>query len=151
MNYQAGSVVEYIESLPEDRIEAFQRLRETVKENLPRGFVESLSYGIPGFVIPHSLYPAGYHCKPEEPLPFISIGNQKHFIGFYHMGIYVFPDIAAWFEKEYLALDLGKPDMGKSCIRLKKMDRIPYSLLGQLCRKITAEDWIAAYEKEIRR
>ena len=151
MKYKASTVEEYIASLPEDRIDVFLKLRQVIKENIPKEFEECLSYGMPGFAVPHSIYPAGYHCKPEEPLPFISLGNQKNFIGFYHMGIYQFPEIADWFEREYLSLRIGKLDMGKSCIRLKKMEKIPYDLIGELCRKITVEEWIAVYEKEMKR
>lgn len=151
MKYAVKTVEEYISRLPEERIDAFLKLRQVIMDNLPRGFEECISYGMPAFAVPHSLYPAGYHCKPDEPLPFISLGNQKNFIGLYHMGFYAFPQIAEWFEKEYMALNIGRLDMGKSCIRLKKMDRIPFGLIGELCRKISVEDWIAVYEKELKR
>ena len=151
MRYYVETVEEYIASLPDDRAEAYTKLRKVIKESLPKGFDECFSYGMPVFAVPHSIYPEGYHCKPEEPLPFISLGNQKNFIAFYHLGIYAFPEILDWFKSEYLALNIGKPDMGKSCIRFKKMDKIPYDLIGKLCRKINVEEWIHAYEKELKK
>ena len=151
MKYLAGTTEEYLAFLPEERIDAFLKLKKAISENLPEGFEDSFSYGMPAFVVPHSIYPSGYHCKPEEPLPFINIGNQKNFIGFYHMGIYVFPEILNWFTNSYLDLGIGKPDMGKSCLRLKKMDKIPFELIGNLCRKITVEEWITAYEESIKK
>lgn len=137
--------------IPEERRAAFQKLREIIRNNLPKGFEECLSYGSPGFAVPHSIYPKGYHCKPEEPLPFISLASQKHYIGFYHMGIYSRPDLLSWFQEEYSKLGIGKLDMGKSCVRLKKLDKIPYKLIGELCTKIEVEEWIATYENELQR
>ncbi len=151
MTYDADTVSDYVSQLPDDRRGAFERLLEVVRENIPEGFDECMSYGFPSFAVPHSIYPAGYHCKPEEPVPFLSLGNQKNFIGFYHMGIYTRPDLLEWFEREWARRDVGKLDMGKSCIRLKKPDRIPYDLLGELCTKITVDEWIETYEREIKR
>ena len=151
MTYDANTVDEYVAQLPEDRKEPFSRLRSVILENLPDGFEEAMSYGMPGFVVPHSVYPAGYHCRPSEPLPFISIASQKNFIGYYHMGVYSMPELLEWFRTEWADRDLGKLDMGKSCLRLKKMDRIPYSLIGELSSKVTMEDWIAFYEKSIKK
>ena len=151
MTYDVKTVDEYAQAIPEDRKEPFTRLRNVVLDNLPEGFEETMSYNLPSYVVPHSIYPDGYHCRPEEPLPFLSIASQKNFIGFYHMGIYANPELLSWFEEQYASLDIGKLDMGKSCIRLKKMDKIPYDLLGELVSKITVEDWIAAYEQEIKR
>jgi len=151
MTYDVSSVDEYIEVIPEEHRAAFQRLRELIRSNLPAGFEECLSYGVPAFSVPLSIYPAGYHCRPEEPLPFISLASQKSFIGLYHMGIYSRPDLLRWFEEEYSKLGIGKIDMGKSCVRLKKMDKIPYLLIGELCTKITAKEWIAVYEGRLKR
>ncbi len=151
MKYDVNSVNEYIKALPDERKDVFIKLRQVIKENLPEGFEECLSYGMPSFSVPHSLYPEGYHCKSEEPLPFISLGNQKNYIGFYHMGIYAFPPLHEWFREEYTGLGIGKPDMGKGCLRLKKIDKIPYELIGELCRKITVEQWIEHYEKNIKK
>lgn len=137
---------EYVDSLPEDRKIAIEKLRKTVISNLPEGFIEEMSYGMLGYIVPHSIYPKGYHCKPNLPLPFINIASQKNFIGFYHMGIYVNSELLNWFVLEYSKLIKSKIDMGKSCIRFKKMDEIPYELLGELVSKIAVSDWISIYE-----
>lgn len=147
MTYQAANVTEYIAQIPEDRREAFSLLRSAILENLPEGFEETISYKLPSYVVPHSVYPAGYHCKPAEPLPFLSIASQKSFIGYYHMGLYSMPLLLDWFQTEWADRELGKLDMGKSCIRLKKIDRIPFELLGELSSKIGMEEWITFYEK----
>lgn len=151
MNYKASTVDEYYELIPDDRKEAMLKLREVINSNIPKGFEEALSYGMPGWVVPHSLYPAGYHCKPEEPLPFLSIASQKNFIGFYHMGVYADNKLTQWFQEEYAKRVPTKLDMGKSCVRLKKPANIPYDLIGELCTKITAERWIEIYESNIKR
>ena len=135
---------EYVDSLPEDRKSAIEKLRKTVKSNLPEGFEEEISYGMLGYIVPHSIYPKGYHCKPK--LPFINIASQKNFIAFYHMGIYVNSELLNWFVLEYSKLVKSKIDMGKSCIRFKKMDEIPYELIGELVSKMTVSDWISIYE-----
>ncbi len=150
MTYEASNIDEYIDQLPEDRKKPFSRLRSVILENLPEGYQECISYKMPSFAVPHSVYPAGYHCKPEEPLPFLSIGSQKNFIGYYHMGIYSIPELLDWFQTEWADRNLGKLDMGKSCIRLNKMDQIPYDLLGELASKVSVEEWIAIYEKMIK-
>ena len=137
---------EYVDSLPEDRKIAIEKLRKTIISNLPEGFIEEMSYGMLGYIVPHSIYPKGYHCKPNLPLPFINIASQKNFIGFYHMGIYVNSELLNWFVLEYSKLIKSKIDMGKSCIRFKKMDEIPYELLGELVSKIAVSDWISIYE-----
>ena len=119
---------------------------KTVRENIPKGFSEELSYGIPAWVVPHSLYPKGYHCSPELPLPFVSIASQKNFIALYHMGIYATPELLQWFVGEYPKHCKRKLDMGKSCIRFKNIDDIPFELIGKLMQKMTPKDWIKKYE-----
>jgi hypothetical protein len=137
-------------SLPEDRAEPFNRLHETIVKNLPKGFEPHICYGGLGYVIPHKLYPAGYHCKPSEPLPFAGIASQKGSINFYHMGIYSDPKLLNWFVSEYPKHSQQKLDMGKSCVRFKKLDQIPYKLIGELMKKISAKDWIEKYETEFK-
>ena len=137
---------EYVDSLPEDRKTAIEKLRKIVISNLPKGFQEEMSYGMLGYIVPHSIYPKGYHCKPNLPLPFINIASQKNFIAFYHMGIYVNSELLNWFVLEYSKLVKSKIDMGKSCIRFKKMEDIPYELIGELASKIAVNDWISIYE-----
>ncbi|MDC8000654.1 DUF1801 domain-containing protein [Aequorivita todarodis] len=151
MQSTATTPDQYIAELPEDRKEVMQTLRETIKKNLPDGFEETLQYGMISYVVPHSIYPAGYHCKPSDALPFMSIASQKNHIAFYHMGLYSDPRLLKWFTEEYPKHAKGKLDMGKSCIRFKNPKNIPFDLFGELTTKISVHDWIAKYESEIKR
>ncbi len=151
MQSTATTPTEYMDSLPEDRKPAMEKLRSVILENLPKGFQEGMAYGMLGYVVPHSLYPAGYHCDPKTSLPFMSIASQKNFIGFYHMGIYSDKDLHQWFVNEFPKHSKYKLDMGKSCVRFKKPDAIPFELIGKLVSKITPEQWIATYESHIKR
>ncbi|MEL7005491.1 MAG: DUF1801 domain-containing protein [Bacteroidota bacterium] len=140
---------EYIDALPEDRREPMKELRQTILSNLPKGFEEILGAMI-GYVVPFSLYPNGYHCPPKQPLPFVNIASQKNFIALYHMGLYADKELLEWFTNEYPKHSKYKLDMGKSCIRFKKVDHIPFELLGQLMSKMTPKDWTSLYEKSYR-
>lgn len=151
MQSSATTPNEYMENLPEDRKEAMNRLREVIVKNLPEGFEERISYGMLGWVIPHSLYAPGYHCDPKLPLPFLNIASQKNFIAVYHMGIYGDKKLYDWFVEEFSKRSKYKLDMGKSCIRFKKPDAIPYDLIGELVSKITPEQWIQCYETNLKR
>jgi uncharacterized protein YdhG (YjbR/CyaY superfamily) len=150
MQSKATTVDEYLASLPEDRKEAMTKLRSIIKKNIPKGFEECISYGMIGYVVPHSIYPAGYHCTPKLPLPFINIASQKNFIAFYHMGMYANPLLKDWFIEEYPKEIPSKMDMGKGCTRFKKPEQIPYKLIGELIKKVTVKDWIASYEKNFK-
>lgn len=150
MQYKVTSVEDYISQVPEDRQEALKKLRNIIKDNLPKGFKEGIQYGMIGYFVPHSIYPSGYHCTPQLPLPFLSIASQKNFIAVYNMGIYVKKDIYDWFVKEYPKHCKRKLDMGKSCIRFKYLDDIPYQLIGELSSKITVDEWISYYESTIK-
>jgi uncharacterized protein YdhG (YjbR/CyaY superfamily) len=150
MQIQAASPDEYIEKIPEDRKVAMSKLREVIKDNLPAGFKETMSYGMIGYVVPHSLYPAGYHCTPELPVPFMNIASQKNFIAVYHMGIYANKELLAWFVSEYPKHSNLKLDMGKSCIRFKKPEQIPFELIAELASKMTCDEWIAIYESQVK-
>ncbi len=147
MQSKAATVDQYISELPEDRQKAIKELRKQVKKNIPKGFKEQMSYGMIGWVVPHSLYPPGYHCTPELPLPFMNIASQKNFIAVYHMGIYGDPKLLKWFNDEYTKAGFKKLDMGKSCMRFKKPEQIPFELIGKLAARITPEQWIERYEK----
>ena len=151
MQIKTKSVKEYLQKVPQERIEYFKKLRKTILANLPKGFDEQLNYGMIGYVVPHEIYPAGYHCDPKLPLPFVNIASQKNFIGFYHMGIYAKPELLEWFVKEYSKHSDTKLDMGKSCVRFKKIDKIPYDLIGQLMRKMSVNNWIKLYEENIKK
>ena len=147
MKVSASTPDEYVKALPEDRRVVLNRLRKIIHKNLPKGFKEVLSYGMIGYVVPHSLYPKGYHCDTKLPLPFINIASQKNFVALYHMGIYSDPKLLEWFTKEYPKHVKSKLDMGKSCVRFKKLEEIPYDLIGELVSKMTPKDWINVYEE----
>ena len=151
MQSTAATPEEYIASLPEDRQEAILKLREVILENLPAGFSEEMQYGMMSYVVPHSLYPAGYHCDPKIALPFLGMASQKNFVALYHMGIYADEELLNWFTSEYPKHSKKKLDMGKSCIRFKKTEDIPYQLIGELAAKMTPEQWIALYESKFRK
>ncbi|MCF8464283.1 MAG: DUF1801 domain-containing protein [Flavobacteriales bacterium] len=151
MKQVGKTVAEILTSVPPDRTEPFNRLHDVIVENLPEGFEAAISYGGLGYVVPHTLYPSGYHCKPSEPLPFAGLASQKNSINFYHMGIYSDPALLEWFVSEYPKHSKQKLDMGKSCIRFKKFEEIPYALIGELMQKMTAKQWIDLYESKLKR
>lgn len=146
-----STVSEYIQALPEERQVVIKKLQSLFKKNLPKGFEEQMSYGMIGYVVPHKIYPDGYHCDPKLPLPFISMASQKNFIALYHMGVYAVPELHDWFIAEYPKHCKSKLDMGKSCIRFKKMEDIPYDLIAELAKKMTVQDWISCYEKNYKK
>jgi len=150
MQSTAISPQQYLEHLPEDRKEAMHKLRAVITENLPAGFREQMSYGMLGWVVPHETFPAGYHCTPELPLPFLSIASQKNFIALYHMGIYSDKDLHDWFVAEYPDYVKTKLDMGKGCVRFKNVNSISYELIGQLVSKMTVQQWIDKYESNLK-
>lgn len=151
MQSKAATVEQYLSEVPPERQKAMNKLRKVISKKLPKGFKEGMGYGNMGYFVPHSIYPAGYHCNPKDPLPFAGLASQKNSINFYHMGIYADPKLLKWFTDEYAKTGLGKLDMGKSCMRFKKPENIPFDLIGELCSKITVEKWIEIYEKNIKR
>jgi len=151
MQSSAQSVEEYISQISDDEREAFIILRNTILENLPKGFVEQMSYGMIGYVVPFSIYPDGYHCNTKLPLPFLNIAIQKNFISLYHMGIYANPHLLNWFTTEFPKHSQLKLNMGKGCIRFKKGSQIPYALIGELVKKMNVTDWINMYELNFRK
>ncbi len=151
MIIEAKTVTDYLHQVPENYKSAFITLRDTLKTNLPDGFEEVIIYNMIGFVVPKTLYPKGYHVNPELPLPFISIAIQKHFIALYHMGLYADADLLDWFKAEYPKHSKHKLDMGKSCLRFKNPDNIPYSLIGELASKVSPRDWVKTYEDMLRK
>ena len=150
MTSSAKTPDEYIDQLPEDRKDPISKLRKIINQNIDKGFSEEINYGMIDWVVPHSLYPDGYHCNPKLPLPFLSIASQKHFVAVYHMGIYASPKLLDWFVGEYLKHCSNKLVMGKSCIRFKKIDNIPYNLIGELVSKMSADEWIKLYESNVK-
>src|SRR5262245_58301156 len=151
MQSRAKTPREYFEALPDARRKTMLELRKVIAKNLPKGFAEVMQYGMPGWVVPHSLYPAGYHCNPKDALPFLGIAAQKQYIAVYHMGLYADPVLLEWFKTEYAKQAKGKLDMGKSCIRFKKLEEIPMKLIGELAKKVTPKKWIAIYETTMKR
>jgi uncharacterized protein YdhG (YjbR/CyaY superfamily) len=151
MQYKASSPEDYISQVPEERQNTLKKLRKTIKDNLSKGLEEGIQYGMIGYYVPHSKYPDGYHCKPSEPLPFMSFASQKNSINLYHMGIYAKKELHDWFVTEYPKHSKRKLDMGKSCIRFKNMDEIPFELIGQLTAKMSADEWIDIYESNIKK
>ncbi len=146
MQYKATSPEDYINQVPEERKETLIKLRNVIAKNLPEGFEEGIQYGMIGYYVPHSIYPDGYHCNPKEPLPFMSFASQKNSVNLYHSGIYAILEIHDWFVNEYPKHCKRKLDMGKSCIRFKKLEEIPYDLIGELSTKLTVNEWINIYE-----
>ncbi len=140
------TVEEYIRSITPEQKGPFESLRSTILEHLPEGLEERIQYGMIGFVVPHSLYPAGYHCNPEDPLPFLALAAQKGSINFYHMGMYARPDLLEWFQGEFAKVSRHKVDMGKSCVRFKYYDEIPHDLIARLLGRMGVRDWIDLYE-----
>lgn len=151
MQYKASSPEEYISQVPEERQAALKQLRQVITDNLPEGFEEGIQYGMVGYYVPHSIYPDGYHCDSKIPLPFMSFASQKNSINLYHSGIYAKPDLYDWFVGEFPKYCNRKLDMGKSCIRFKKTNDIPYKLIAEICKKITVNDWISIYEKNLKK
>jgi hypothetical protein len=151
MTSKATTPGQYLKELPADRQEAVTKLRDTIAKNIPKGFQEAMGYGMPGWDVPHSIYPNGYHCNPKMPLPFVGYASQKNFIAFYHMGLYSMPDLLKWFVKEYPKHSTAKLDMGKSCVRFKKPEQIPYKLIGELMKKVSVKEWISVYEANLKR
>jgi uncharacterized protein YdhG (YjbR/CyaY superfamily) len=148
MQSKAKTVAEYIDSLSPERKQIVGAIRKVILKNLPKGFQEEMNYGMIGYVVPHKLYPDGYHCDPTLPLPFLNIASRKNFIAVYHMGIYVQPKLLEWFQDEWKVYSTKKLDMGKSCIRFKKPEDVPLDLIGELASKLTPQQWIEIYEKK---
>ena len=151
MQYKANTPEEYIAQIPEERKEPIKKLQKVIKENLPKGFEETIQYGMIGYVVPHSIYPDGYHCTPDTPLPFMSIASQKNFIAVYSSGLYAKKELMDWFVGEYPKHCKRKLDMGKSCIRFKKIEEIPYELIAELASKMSVKEWISIYESAIKK
>lgn len=147
MKNAQNTPAEIIANCSEDRKEVMEKMCHTIRLALPKGYEEGVSYGMISYAVPHSIYPAGYHCDPKQPLPFVSLASQKNFIALYHMGLYADQELLTWFTDKYKATVSSKLDMGKSCIRFKKMSDIPFELIGELMTKISVDDWIKTYEK----
>ena len=151
MKIEANSPEEYLTKIPEERQEAMNKLWQVITDNIPEGFAPVMQYNMPSYVVPHSIFPDGYHVNPSIPLPFLSIASQKNFIAFYHSGIYANPEISEWFIAEYPKHVKTKLDMGKSCVRFKKPELIPFELIAELMKKITVQDYVDIYQSNIKK
>ena len=151
MTSKATTPQQYVDELPAERKEVFEKIRQTILKYLPKGFQECMGYGMIGYTIPHSVYPAGYHCDPSLPLPYAGLASQKNSINYYNMALYGDAELMQWFKDEYAKQSKTKLDMGKSCIRFKKFDDIPFQLIGELTKKISAKSWIQLYETNLKR
>mgnify|MGYP003692838851 FL=1 len=151
MQIAAATFEEYVSQIPDDRKEVFQKLFNAINQNLPNGFMECCNYGMLGRVVTLTTYPDGYHCTPGSPLPFMNLASQKNFIALYHMGLYADQDLYDWFIAEFPKHSKRKLDMGKSCIRFKYMDDIPFELIAELSKKMSVSDWISLYESKFKK
>lgn len=147
MQNSAKLIEDYISNVPEERQHSFRKLYETISANISAGFQEDFSSGMIAWNVPLETYPDGYHCAPHTPLPFLNLASQKNFVALYHMGIYADPELLNWFIAEFPKYSKRKLDMGKSCIRFKKTDDIPFDLIAELSKKMSVKDWISLYEK----
>jgi hypothetical protein len=150
MKSKASTPTQYIAELPAERQVVIKKLRQVLRKNLPKGFAETMAYGMLGYVVPLRLYPAGYHCDPKQPLPFINLASQKQHVALYHMGLYDGP-LLKWLAAEWPKHTEAKLDLGKCCLRFKKLDQIPYALIGKLAKKVAPSVWIKTYEKAVKR
>ncbi|QIK70012.1 DUF1801 domain-containing protein [Erysipelothrix sp. HDW6C] len=139
-------IIDYISNIDVKYRDVYIKLMNIVADAIPEGFELQMLYDMPTYVVPKSRYPQGYHVKPEYPLPFLSLGVQKGHIGIYHLGIYMDPQLLAWFEKAYAETMPTKLDMGKSCIRLKNPNTIPFDLIADLVQQVTVDEYIDRYE-----
>ena len=145
MKSTAKTVDEYVKKLPEDRRKAISAIRKAILDNLPKGYQECMSYGMIGYVVPHSIYPKGYQCNPKLPLPFVNLGSQKNHMALYLMCIYGDAKADQAFRKAWEKTG-SKLDSGKGCIRFKRLEDVPLDVIGQLVR-IPVADYIARIEK----
>ena len=146
----AKSVEDYLAQLPEDRREALSAIRKVILKRLPKGIEEGIQYGMIGYFVPHSIYPDGYHAKPEEPLPFASIASQKNHMALYGFNIYIDEKEKERFVKGWKATG-KKLDMGKSCVRFKKLEDVPLNVIEDSLKRSTVEKFIKTYEKAMKR
>jgi hypothetical protein len=149
MQSKAKTVEEYLRSLPEDRRKAIEAVREVILENLDHEYEEGMQYGMIGYCVPHRVYPAGYHADPKQGLPFVALASQKNHMSVYLMGLYTGGDTALvrWFREAWAKSGKKKLDMGKSCVRFKKLDDLPLDVIGEAIRRVPARAYIELYEK----
>ena len=148
MQSKATTVAAYLKELPDDRRKAIKAIRKEIRDHLPKGYKEGMQYGMIGYFVPHRIYPAGYHCDPSQPLPYAHLASQKNHMAIYLFGMYSNPEISDWFIQQW-KLSGKKLDMGKSCVRFKKIEDVPLALIGQVIAKVPVKELIREYEAAI--
>lgn len=145
---KAQTVKQYLAELPADRRAAIEAVRKVILKNLDKNYQEGMQYGMIGYYVPHSVYPSGYHCDPKQPLPFAGLASQKNHMAVYLMCVYGSPEHEEWFRKAWAKAG-KKLDMGKSCIRFKKLEDIPLDVIGKAIARVPAKKFIAFYESAV--
>lgn len=148
MQSGAATVDEYLAELPEDRRQAISTVRDEILKNLPQGYEEQMIYGMIGYVVPFSLWPAGYHCDPKLPLTYAALASQKQHMAVYLMNIYMTNDSESWFISEYKKTG-KRMDIGKSCVRFKKLEHLPVELIGQAIARTSVQDYLDIYQQNL--
>ena len=145
MSAKPQSVDDYLAGVPEERREVLQAVRQTILENLSQGYEEGIQYGMIGYYVPHEIYPAGYHADPRQPVPFAGLASQKNHMAIYLMSVYADPELEGWFRAAWT--NAGKRlDMGKSCVRFKKLDAVPLDVIAETVRRVPVSEFIDQYE-----
>ena len=147
MQSKAATVEQYLKELPAERRQAINEVRAVILKNLDKNYEEGMQYGMIGYFVPHKLYPAGYHCDPKQPLPFACLASQKNYMSLYMMSEYRPGD--DWFKKAWEKTG-KKLDMGKSCIRFKRVEDLALNVIGEAIRRMPAKKWIEVYESFIK-
>jgi hypothetical protein len=155
MQSKAATVEQYLLQLPEDRRVAVSAVRDVILKNLDTGYQERMAYGMVGYSVPHSIFPAGYHCDPKQPLPFAGLASQKQHMSLYMMGVSVACDgehvteLVKWFKDAWAKSGKKPLDMGVACIRFKKLDDIPLDVIGEAIRRMPLKKFVSDYEKTL--
>lgn len=148
MQSKSTTVEAYLKSLPEDRRAAVEAVRKVIRKNLPKGYAEGMQYGMIGYYVPHEVYPAGYHCDPREPLPFAGLASQKNHLSLYLMSIYMDSELQERFVRSWKATG-KKLDMGKACIRFKRLEDVPLEVVGEAVRSVPVGSYVERYEANL--
>ena len=150
MQSKAKTVQEYLGGLPPDRRAAIEAVRKVILKHLPKGFEETMQYGMIGYVVPLRIYPPGYHCGKDIPLPFASLASQKNHMAIYLCNVFGHKETDAWFRREYKASG-KKLDMGGSCVRFKQIEDLPLDLIGKVIARTPVKHFIKLYESAIKK
>lgn len=149
MQSKAANVKDYLAELPADRRAAIEKVHKVILANLDKDFKEGMQYGMICYAVPHSVYPPGYHCDPKQPLPYAGLASQKHYMSLYIMSSYGNESSENWLREEFAKAG-KKLDMGKCCIRFKKLDDLPLDVIGKAIKRVTAAEYIKFYEANIK-